>query len=590
MPKSSGSLQGDRIHFVFSKFHPPYPPNPTLMIDWKRVKSWLESTPPVPRLASKPRGFKLIDVEEKRVVEAPDCDFEYVCLSYCWGDVKTFQSNKDRINDLHKIGSLGVDEVPATLQDAMTVCQVLEKRYLWVDRLCILQDNSDGSIEEQIDQMGHIYNHAYATIAAIEGLDPHCGLHGVSDCLRLEVFRESDYFIRRSKWATRGWTYQESLLSRRLMLFTAQDVVLEHRASGAWDASYLESHLGGRGSILQRIDYKTAVEHYTVRELGYPKDALRAFCGIYNTLFQGEHRFGLPLIGFDNAICWVPCGNHRRRRISENNSPCFPSWSWTSIQGDIKIVQLGQFKDRAIAVASWAFVDSVDKNGNPTVTFPWPENFDFRYPGYLSRPFIDLATLASEEGCMFIGPETGYSKGRNSEEGSGKESFLKRWSSYTEFWKACRGISQNMDNQASPPYLNEFSNHQKKLAAELRRISGLSQAVVLSVRPTLRCEEDSEGDSEGGSAKDFEEERSDDEERGNSEKVEKEKDIEEQDDTRQDEKQVDEYNGESGTSGDDFLIYHGDDCVGVGSSYGLQLRKFLHRIRQSRLLLESYGH
>ncbi|KAK7518625.1 hypothetical protein IWZ03DRAFT_151447 [Phyllosticta citriasiana] len=114
MPESSGSLQSDRIHFVFSKFHPPYPPNPTLMIDWKRVKSWLESTPPVPKLASKPRVFKLIDVEEKRVVEAPDCNFEYVCLSYCWGDVKTFQSNKDRINDLHKIGSLGVDEVPVS--------------------------------------------------------------------------------------------------------------------------------------------------------------------------------------------------------------------------------------------------------------------------------------------------------------------------------------------------------------------------------------------------------------------------------------------------------------------------------------------
>ncbi|KAK7525113.1 uncharacterized protein IWZ02DRAFT_480895 [Phyllosticta citriasiana] len=424
----------------------------------------------------------------------------------------------------------------------MTVCQVLEKRYLWVDRLCILQDNSDGSMEDQIDQMGHIYNHAYATIAAIEGLDPHRGLHGISDRLKLEVFRESDYFLRRSKWATRGWT-----------------------ASGAWDANYLESHLGGRGSSLHRIDYKTAVEHYTVRELGYPKDALRAFCGIYNTLFQGEHRFGLPLIGFDDAICWVPCGNHRRRRMSENNSPCFPSWSWTSIQGNIKIVQLGQFKDRAIAVASWAFVDSIDENGNPTVTFPWPENFDFRYPGYLSRPYIDLATLASEGGCMFIGPETAYSKGRNSEENSGKESFLKRWSSYTEFWKACRGISQNMDNQAPPPYFNEFSKHQNKLAAELRRISGLSQAVVLSVRPTLHREEDSEGDSEGGSAKDFEEETSDDEERGNREKVEKEKYVEEQDDTRQDGKQGDEHSGESGTSGDDFLIYHGDDCSGVGS-------------------------
>ncbi|KAF3759936.1 heterokaryon incompatibility, partial [Cryphonectria parasitica EP155] len=156
----------------------------------------------------------------------------YICLSYVWGGMEEFQLEEGEHgipSYYEKAGSL--EGAPATIEDAMAVCRILDKKYLWVDRLCIPQDGSQKSKkdrEAQIGQMGRIYNHAFVTLAAVEGADPRHGLHGVSTRLQLKPAPyKGVYLVARSKWATRAWTLQEAVLSRRLMLFTAHDVVLE---------------------------------------------------------------------------------------------------------------------------------------------------------------------------------------------------------------------------------------------------------------------------------------------------------------------------------------------------------------------------
>jgi hypothetical protein len=109
-----------------------------------------------------------------------------------------------------------------------------------VDRYCIDQKDHDAK-ERDINIMGDIYGGSWATIVSLEkGVD--IGLPGVSvlrknlkrRSVRVNggtVFRtESSAFLRRrlmeSAWANRGWTFQEAMLSERLLVFTPDQIIL----------------------------------------------------------------------------------------------------------------------------------------------------------------------------------------------------------------------------------------------------------------------------------------------------------------------------------------------------------------------------
>ncbi|KAK8172614.1 hypothetical protein BKA80DRAFT_263405 [Phyllosticta citrichinensis] len=101
-------------------------------------------------------------------------------------------------------------KLPTTIQDTLTVCQYLGKDYLWVDRLCIIQDGPDRDIQVHFDEMGSIYNHAFVTLVAYEGADANYGLHGISKPIEFGI-PDIDFWTR-SEWSKRGWTYQEAIL------------------------------------------------------------------------------------------------------------------------------------------------------------------------------------------------------------------------------------------------------------------------------------------------------------------------------------------------------------------------------------------
>ncbi|KAK8176058.1 hypothetical protein IWX90DRAFT_130600 [Phyllosticta citrichinensis] len=132
------------------------------MLNWTNVRSWLDHAPAIPPLRQLPPGFRLVDVVDKKVVSAPSQPFDYVCLSYVWGERgEDLLASSSNINELQQDKSLAESRVPATIQDAMTACQHLGQRYLWVVRLCILQDDDSGSPQRgkqaQIEKMGEIY-------------------------------------------------------------------------------------------------------------------------------------------------------------------------------------------------------------------------------------------------------------------------------------------------------------------------------------------------------------------------------------------------------------------------------------------------
>jgi hypothetical protein len=84
-------------------------------------------------------------------------------LSYCWGGPQRHITTNSNIEAM-KAG-IPLDALPLTIKDAISVTRDLGLRYLWVDSLCIIQDNEKDKIHE-IEQMGNIYKRSTVTIAA----------------------------------------------------------------------------------------------------------------------------------------------------------------------------------------------------------------------------------------------------------------------------------------------------------------------------------------------------------------------------------------------------------------------------------------
>ncbi|KAK4120281.1 hypothetical protein N657DRAFT_580173, partial [Parathielavia appendiculata] len=126
-------------------------------------------------------------------------------------------------------------EIPQTIKDAMEVCCGIAHRYLWVDALCIVEDD-DRDKGIQIRAMDVIYGCSNLIIAATCGDGAEASLPGVSPgsrnfTQRTEIIqghrlanRPQDFnkFVSESKWNTRAWTFQERVLFNGKLFITPQ--------------------------------------------------------------------------------------------------------------------------------------------------------------------------------------------------------------------------------------------------------------------------------------------------------------------------------------------------------------------------------
>lgn len=198
-------------------------------VNWISINGWLQACREnhsdrcqcTARPISLNRPARVIDVQADCVVKTPAC--EYLTLSYVWGQKKNSNplrtAVKSNINFLQKPGALSHLGLSNTILDAMYACAKLGHRYLWVDSLCIVQDDED-DVKEQIACMSDIYSEAFLTIIAAWGEHSDSGLPGVVwgpprtpqlitnfDGVELiEVLPLIDDVLRNSRWRTRAWT------------------------------------------------------------------------------------------------------------------------------------------------------------------------------------------------------------------------------------------------------------------------------------------------------------------------------------------------------------------------------------------------
>ena len=336
-----------------------------------------------------PDYLRLIDVNNWCLVEFHNQETHrcrYVALSYVWGGAQTFTLNENNTRHLHtRFGIVPfLQLIPRTIRDAMLVVQRMKERYLWVDALCIQQDDQFEK-HSQIESMGGIYGSAIVTLAAADSLNADAGIPGVAPGSR-EIFQlvaelqngdnllahlPDDNYVENTPWNSRAWTLQERLLSSRLMIFEGGRLTWRCRGMTAYEhlpriesvkrldtfqwLSIKPQYLGlnapkgyvdgsieksrdGRTIVMRSntfTEYVKVIEQYTHRDMTYPGDVLRALSGllrIFSICFRSRVHHGLPEALLDAAILWQPAEKLRRRILTEFE---IPSWSWAGWVGRV---------------------------------------------------------------------------------------------------------------------------------------------------------------------------------------------------------------------------------------------------------------
>jgi hypothetical protein len=101
----------------------------------------------------------------------------YVCLSYCWGTDSSDVLKTTKQNLKAHYEAVRLSELPRTISDAVMLCRALKLNNLWVDSICIVQDDRESWLQDSA-QMREIYSNSHLTVAAKEPASCKLGFLG----------------------------------------------------------------------------------------------------------------------------------------------------------------------------------------------------------------------------------------------------------------------------------------------------------------------------------------------------------------------------------------------------------------------------
>lgn len=164
---------------------------------------------------------------------------QYTALGHCWGTiddgppkttVRNFKAHADQIH---------WNNLPLTFRDAIKVTNALDIRYIWIDSLCIIQDD-EKDWRREAARMAGVFGGSDLKIAAADSYNSHVVLFLDSIAPPSIQFKEDDSSLSMVRFPPadferlastclnyRGWVFQDLLLSKRKAHF-AKDQLYWH--------------------------------------------------------------------------------------------------------------------------------------------------------------------------------------------------------------------------------------------------------------------------------------------------------------------------------------------------------------------------
>ncbi|KAK0651131.1 heterokaryon incompatibility protein-domain-containing protein [Cercophora newfieldiana] len=366
--------------------------DPTSIKTIQTVRSWLalclkQQRSHAPNFPSAPfMPTRVLEIMEPgtagqvRITELPLLN-PYATLSYCWGGPQKLSLTKNRL----QTGALTFrkHEMPPTIRDAIRVAEELDLRFLWVDALCIVQDDpQDKAIE--INAMADIYAHGTITIMASRSNSVDEGfLHnrfpfgvaasdqGVRLTYRTRSGKQGsvvavpDFGGPEEPLDQRGWAFQEYLLSPRILSFGQLHTAWFCDRQADADCSKNKAPRSDGLSDVQRSAaselrecmlrlrrtptsnsrpspedffnlWYNMLHRYMGRELTYCADRLPALAAVAQRMqwvLGDEYLAGLWSGSIVRGLMWYR-DDEPVKRLAEYSAP---SWTWASIAASARI-------------------------------------------------------------------------------------------------------------------------------------------------------------------------------------------------------------------------------------------------------------
>ncbi|KAL8787481.1 MAG: hypothetical protein Q9195_007728 [Heterodermia aff. obscurata] len=367
-------------------------------LSWIRQCTQDHSCCPKPQSAVLPTRVIDVDIESTgpemvRLHQTEGAHGTYTALSYCWGMPRQPVETTTTTLYTHMRESISMSTLPHTIRDAVEVTRRLGVRYLWVDSLCIVQDDREDKTRE-ISQMRQIYSNAYCTISAasvskvtesflrmrsshrdhVFSLPYVCpdGRYGTMMIGETMKLRDSVGWARMQFYDPyadpinqRAWTLEEKLLSPRILIYASGCLRWLCDSDECTDGGDPDARLdtqaerlpfrmqaSGTGSpmtvgeeqlpaLYERWRY--ILQDYTNRYLTKSKDKLRAISGVadyFHRLTSDQYLAGIWKADLVNELVWV-----RAKELRPRTPHKAPSWSWASVSNPVYFLGLHERRE-----------------------------------------------------------------------------------------------------------------------------------------------------------------------------------------------------------------------------------------------------